>query len=135
YPSYTTLFSTQSAWGPAVTGRVEITTSDASLHAGARELGAQNFIVNSVNYLGQLGHTSAGGRTGMYISQGCSFGNLSPITVFGSGLNTPGGGGDATSYTAAGMTSPILSGIAVSGPFGGNNMSWGSYSHGYFSSF
>ncbi len=129
---YATLTSTVAAWGPAVTGRVALTTSDADHHAPGNG-NARTFIANSVRYLAGLGRNVDGGRTGMYLSTGCSGVTLGNYTgAFGSPLTSSTGVScvDPTAVTTAGLTHPMLSGIATT-----SALSWGCFGHTYMSAY
>ena len=129
--AYSTIWGNQATWGPAVTGRILLSSVDPFVHNTA---GSKLMVSNSVTYLGGLGHSSASGATGMWLSMGCSGVDFAPAApTFGSPLQTTNAGSNATSYTAAGSASPIFAGICISGC--ATDLQWGSTSHGYFNSF
>ncbi|MFO0646498.1 MAG: hypothetical protein U0326_09695 [Polyangiales bacterium] len=110
------LRDTQAAWGPAVRGRLVITSFDEDFHAVYSGSGSSSarMITNAVNYLAAMGHNSAGGRTGMYLSFGCVLETTPSIAAnyagtFGAGLAGVTGYTTPT-LTTAGTAHPIFAG-------------------------
>jgi hypothetical protein len=132
---YTGLQATQATWGPAVRGRVTMMSDDADFHAPSNA-NAQRLISNAVTWAGGLGHNSAGGYTGMYLSFGCSLlagidlANLFTPT-FGTPLTSNGTpNADAVTVTAAGTASGLLTGIDTPA-----SLAFGNFAHGSITSF
>lgn len=123
---------TLGAWGPAVRGRIVITTEDADFHGGSE---AMRFTSNVVSWLNSPGRNAAGGRTSLYMSWGCTMigsryvaGARGTPERFVSVLGSPltGSGQDYCTnvmVTATGSTHPVMGGIP---PF------WGCPFHGGF---
>lgn len=131
--AFQALFDTQAAWGPAVTGRVAITTSDPDFHANGADAGAIRFIRNHQAWLGALGATGDGGQTGFMFATGCAYAfaatngidNLEP--TFGAPLTQIGGpNGEPTALLDGGH--PLMTGLTLSG--GGADLRWGFFAHG-----
>lgn len=113
---------TLGAWGPAVRGRIVITSDDADFHGGTE---AEAFFRNLIDWLKVPGRNADAGRTSLYMSWGCTMVNSGGYmpglrgtpemfeAVLGTGVT-----GDATNYcasvaaTSAGMTHPVLTGIS-----------------------
>jgi cysteine-rich repeat protein len=66
------LVETQDVWGPAVTGRIALNTTDPDAHAPTLAA-AVTFIRNHQRWVGGRGATAEGGRTGLYLSTGCVY--------------------------------------------------------------
>jgi hypothetical protein len=115
-----TALATQSAWGPAVRGRIVAISGDPDLHGGTT---AMNFYANAIRWLSANGRNVDGGRTSLYFSWGCTQVTTpysagapgSPETfaaTLGAGIT-----GNATNVcgtftvTAAGTSSPLLVGV------------------------
>ncbi len=127
-----TALDTIAAWGPAVQGRVVISSDDADLHGGPQ---AEAFHRNLVDWLKVPGRNVDAGRTSLYMSWGCTMvngggyvpGARGTPETFESVLGT-GVSGDGTNYcssvatTSAGATHPMMAGLSP--PF------WGCPFHG-----
>ncbi len=125
-----TAFDTMAAWGPAVRGRIVISTDDADLHGGTQGM---QFYANLIDWLKVPGRNADAGRTSLYMSWGCTLISAPPAgsrgtpesfaPVLGTGVT-----GESTNYcssvaTAAGAgTHPVMTGL--SGSF------WGCPFHG-----
>jgi hypothetical protein len=115
---FTQLRDTQAVWGPAVRGRIIVNTVDADYHAGVGNPNAQTFIRNNATWLAQLGHTSASGATGLFLSSGCALSLSSTPAVpfpdsFQTTLGSPFTGvtsdsGNPTAILAGGVGHPTL---------------------------
>ncbi len=122
---------TLGAWGPAVLGRIVLLTGDPDLH---RDGDTAVFYRNSVNWLKGVGRTADGGRTGLFISWGCTLccsyvaGRGTPevfTSVLGAGLTGNTTNWCGASLTSAAATHPVMSGFSTF---------WGCAMHGAFGS-
>ncbi|MDP3274769.1 MAG: putative Ig domain-containing protein, partial [Deltaproteobacteria bacterium] len=136
-----TLLLSQAAWGPAVSGRVVIVSSDPILHApsnAASGLGARALMRNSAAWVTGAGRSASGGSTGMYLSYGCRNAAatstetvVSAFTQLGVGLAVNRArNAEVATITAPGMTHPVLNGIVAAG--GTANLTWSQFCHGTF---
>ena len=128
---YGTAETNVATWGPAVRGRIVLISGDPDLHGGAA---AVSFFNNSVQWLKGQGRNADGGRTGLFMSWGCTQVTTpyapgaagSPekfASVLGTGITGNATNFCAASTTTAGSTHPVLAGITSY---------WGCPTHGGF---
>ncbi len=120
---------TIAAWGPAVLGRIVLSTGDPDYHQDGQ---APLFYQNSINWIKGMGRNADGGRTGAFFSWGCTLccgftsGRGTPETMtaaFGSPLTS-----NTTNHCSASLTGvshPVVAGFTTF---------WGCPMHGAFAS-
>ena len=114
-----TVYDTRNTWGPAITGQVVVTGTDAVCHYGSTT--ATQFYNNAVNW------ASSGGSTGAFFSSDWGRRNLDYLSPMGSFSSTQ-SHGDTVYITDT--SHPVMSGFSTSSM---NN--WGNTHHSYISGY